>query len=74
MAHDERAQARPQEPGPIGLLEDRLVGARTVVRDLAVEVAGVDAPEPELLAAALETLASLATTMAAEARGGRVDR
>lgn len=66
-------------------LEEQLAESRKRLRQAADYLAGVyarqqgvswrwDAPEPEVLAAALETLATVATTMAAEARGGTVVR
>lgn len=86
MAHDERARAAVQEP-PIteADLEDQLVAAKEHLRTAANQLGWVLAelqgtryrdrdgqPDPEVLAGALETLASLATTMAAEARTGKV--
>lgn len=68
------------EPGDLKVdLEEQLVESRKRLRVAADYLAGLqgsryraDAPDPELLAGALETLASLATTMAAEARRGKV--
>ena len=89
MAHDPRAstptQGRKVSPlqQPVSL-EDRLYATEAALAGLAAGLAGVDPEEVwadggtlatgELLAGGLDTLASLVTRMAAEARGERVDR